>query len=122
MISLPQNKAINVPVTKNGPNGISLFRPFLLARISPIPIIAPKKKAKNRATRIFGKPRKRPIKKANFTSPQPIHFPLEIKIIARKKPAAPRAEYTVLSIWYAVYWLKKILDTKYHMPDTKIAE
>ena len=84
----PQNKARNVPVTKNGPKGTSDFKVFLPATISPIPIIAPIKKAKNKANKIFGKPRKSPIKKANLISPTPSHLPREIRTIARKKAEA----------------------------------
>jgi len=91
IIRSPQNIAKKVPVTKNGPKGTSLFRVFLPDIINPIPIIAPIEKAKNRANKIFGKPRNKPIKKANFTSPRPSHLPWEIKTIAKKNPAAPRA-------------------------------
>ena len=49
---------------------------------------APIKKAKNKATKIFGQPRIRPIKKANLTSPTPIHLPRETKIIKRKNAPA----------------------------------
>jgi len=89
---LPQKRAMNVPVTKKGPKGISLLRVFFFKTISPIPIIAPRKKAKKRAMRIFGKPRKSPIKKANLGSPQPIHLPRETKTIAKKKAEARIAE------------------------------
>ena len=84
----PKNSAKNVPKTKNGPKGISLFKFFLCKTISITPIIAPKKNAKNSAVKTFGRPSKNPIKTANFTSPKPIHFPFEIKKIARKKPDA----------------------------------
>ena len=87
----PQNKARNVPVTRNGPKGTSDFKVFLPEITNPNPIIAPIKKAKNKATKILGKPRKRPIKKANFISPIPSQRPREIKTIARKKIAAPIA-------------------------------
>ena len=55
--------AMMVPITKKGPKGISLFKPFLPNKINPIPIIAPIKKAENKAAKIFGKPIKIPIKK-----------------------------------------------------------
>ena len=87
MIISPQNNAINVPVTKNGPKGTSDFKVFLPEIISPTPIIAPKKKAENKATRILGKPKIKPIKMANLKSPRPIQRPLESKIIAKKKNA-----------------------------------
>lgn len=91
MMFRPQNRARNVPATKNGPNGTSLFKVFFPVKINPIPIIAPIKKAKNKAAKIFGKPKINPIKKANFISPTPIQRPREIKTIIRKKAAAPRA-------------------------------
>ena len=84
---------MNVPITKNGPNGISLFKLFFLPvrsgkTINIKPIIAPKKKAKNKAVKIFGNPNKIPIKRANFTSPKPIAMPLENKNIIKKNPDA----------------------------------
>lgn len=75
MISFAQNIARKVPVTKNGPKGTSDLRVFLPAIISPSPTRAPIKKAKNKATKILGEPKKRPIKKANLTSPKPSHLP-----------------------------------------------
>lgn len=86
IIFCPQNRATNVPVIKNGPNGISLFKPFFPKNINIAPITAPKKNAKNKATKTFGKPSKNPIKTANFTSPNPIQRPFEIKKIKRKNP------------------------------------
>ena len=80
-----------MPVIKNGPKGISDLRVFLPENINPSPIIAPRKKAKNRATRILGNPKIRPIKKASLMSPMPIHFPREIKTINKKNAAAPKA-------------------------------
>ena len=70
---------MNVPETKNGAKGTSDFNVFFFAKINPIPIIAPMKNEKNRAIKIFGKPKKRPIKNANLTSPNPSHFPFEIE-------------------------------------------
>lgn len=70
-----QNIAIKVPVTKKGPKGISDFKVFLPEIINPTPIIAPIKKAENKATKILGQPKIKPIKKAIFTSPTPIHLP-----------------------------------------------
>lgn len=102
IIVSPQNKAIKVPVTRKGPNGTSLLSAFFLKTINPIPIIAPMKKAKKRAIKILGKPRKSPIKKANFGSPNPIHLPREIKTIARKKEATITAENITFSISYFV--------------------
>ena len=94
----PQNNAINVPITKNGPKGTSLCIFFLPAKISPTPIIAPIKKAKNKATKIFGQPKNKPIKNASLMSPIPIQRPRDIKTIAKKKLAAAKAEYIVFSI------------------------
>ena len=54
---------------KNGPKGISDLKVFLFKTIKITPIIAPIKKAKNKAISILGKPKNIPIKKANFTSP-----------------------------------------------------
>lgn len=84
--------AKKVPTTKNGPKGTSDFKVFLPVKISPIPIIAPIKKAEKRANKIFGKPKKRPRKKASFISPIPIHLPQDIKTIIRKKAEAKKAE------------------------------
>ncbi len=67
-----------VPAIKNGPKAILLFNFFFAAKISMTPTMAPVKKAINIAIIIFGKPSKKPIKKANFTSPKPIPFPLVI--------------------------------------------
>lgn len=98
----PKNIAINVPVTKKGPKGTSDFIVFFFKIINPIPIIAPKRKAENKATKILGNPSKSPIKKANFISPTPIHLPREIRTIKKKKSPAPRALYIVFSISYLV--------------------
>ncbi len=106
--------AIIVPVTKKGPKGISLFKPFLPNKINPIPIIAPIKKAENKAAKIFGKPIKIPMKKTNFTSPNPIHLPLEIRKIKRKNRKAPSAAYKAFKISH-------LLNIKCHIPDIKIA-
>ena len=94
----PQNKARKVPITRKGPKGTSLWSFFLPAKINPTPIIAPIKKAKNKATKIFGQPRNKPIKNASFMSPTPIQRPRDIKTIAKKKLAAAKAEYIVFSI------------------------
>ena len=102
MICPPKNKAIKVPVTKKGPKGTSDFKVFLPEIISPNPIIAPIKKAKNKATKMFGQPRINPIRKASFISPTPIHLPLDIRTIKRKNAAATRALYIVFSISYLV--------------------
>jgi hypothetical protein len=92
IIPTPQKKAINVPTTRNGPKGTSDFKVFLPDTINPNPIIAPIKKEKNRAIKILGKPRNKPIKKANLTSPKPSHLPREIKNITKKKADAKTAE------------------------------
>ena len=89
---------MKVPVTRKGPNGTSDFKLFLPEITSPNPIIAPIEKAKNKATKIFGKDKNSPIKKANLTSPKPIHLPPEIKTIARKNKAAPKADKKLLIV------------------------
>lgn len=94
----PQNKETKVPVAKKGPNGTSDLSVFLAAIINPTPIIAPMKKAKNKATKIFGQPKINPIKKASFISPTPIHLPRDTNTTVKKKAAAPNAEYIVFSI------------------------
>lgn len=101
-ILFPKKRAIKVPTTKNGPKGTLLFKLFLPAKINPIPIIAPIENAKNKATKTLGKFRKRPIKKVNLTSPKPNHLPRERRKIKRKKMAAAKALYIVLSIGYEV--------------------
>jgi len=53
------------------------------------PTIAPVKNAMYRESTIFGKPNKRPIKKDNLTSPNPIPFPLVAKNKKRKNKKAP---------------------------------
>ena len=80
----PKNKERKVPVTKKGPKGTSDFQVFLPKTINPNPIIAPIKKAKKRPTKILGKPKNKPIKTASLKSPNPIHFPPENKIMAKK--------------------------------------
>lgn len=82
---------MKVPATKNGPKGTSDLSFFFLAAINPMPTADPMKKDRKRAAAMPGKPKIRPIKKANFISPSPIHFPREIRTIAAKKAAAPRA-------------------------------
>ncbi len=84
MIFSPKNIAKNVPETKNGPKGIWDFIVFRFKKINIKPTIAPLKKAKNKATKIFGQPKKRPIKIESLKSPQPIQVSFEIKMIARK--------------------------------------
>ena len=77
---------------KKGPKGICDLRPFLPKITKNKPMIAPLRKAKNKAKRTFGQPRIKPIRKANLTSPKPIHLPLEIRTSDKKKPAARRAD------------------------------
>ena len=78
-----------MPVIKNGPKGNSLLIVFFFNIISPNPIIAPIKKARNKASSALGQPSKKPIKKASLISPTPIHLPRETRTINKKKPAAP---------------------------------
>lgn len=79
IITSPKNKEKNVPEIKKGAKGTSDFKLFLFKKTKDKPIIAPRKKEKNKATKIFGQPKKRLIKKNNSTSPKPNHFPLEIR-------------------------------------------
>ncbi len=81
----PKNIAKIVAPTKNGPKGISDFKVFFLRANKITEIAAPIKKAKNKAAKIFGQPRIRPIKIANLKSPTTINLPREISTIARKK-------------------------------------
>ena len=83
---------MKVPMTKNGPKGTSDFKVFLPKIISAIPIIAPIKKAENKATMILGQPRTSPIKKASLISPTPIQRPLDINTISKKNNDARKAE------------------------------
>lgn len=56
------------------------------------PINPPVKNATYRANAIPGKPKKRPKRKDNFTSPKPIPFPLVNRKIIKKNAKAPIAE------------------------------
>ena len=56
--------------------------------INSMPIIAPKRKDKNKAIIILGQLNIKPIRKTNLTSPKPIPFPLVIKTKNKKKPEA----------------------------------
>src|SRR3989344_1368419 len=87
MALCPQKIAKKVPVIKNGPKGISDFRPFFFAAINPMPIIAPREKAENKAKRMFGQLKINPINIASLKSPIPIQRPPENKIIANKTNA-----------------------------------
>ena len=95
-----------MPVIKNGAKGTSDFKLFFLKIINPIPIIAPKEKAKNRAKIVLGKERKRPIKKTSFTSPKPNHLPLEKRKIAKNKKVIPKERGRVFSRKYLVLSIK----------------
>ncbi len=53
---------------------------------------APVKKATYNAPKTAGKPRNKPIKKANLTSPNPIPLPLVIKNRVRKNRKEPIAD------------------------------
>lgn len=88
----PHNIAINVPATRKGPKGTCDFMVFFPHNISATPIIAPIENAEKRANTIFGKPNKSPIKKANFTSPNPIHSPRDKRKSAKKNPIARNPE------------------------------
>ncbi len=82
--------------------------------------MAPIKKAKNKATKIFGQPRTRPMKTANLTSPVPIHLPRETKNIKRKNTPAITTARIGVHISYLVSRIK-IPNTKYQIPATNIA-
>ena len=71
--------AIKVPVIRNGANGISLFNPFFLKIIAPIPTMAPSINDKNMPINILGKPKRIPKRIANLQSPKPIHAPFDIR-------------------------------------------
>lgn len=53
------------------------------------PIIAPVKKAIYRPVTILGNPKTKPIKNANFTSPNPIPLPFVPRNKARKNKHVP---------------------------------
>lgn len=98
MIPSPRNIVINVPKIKNGANGIWLFNPFLSKAINPKPITAPKKKLKNNANKILGKPNMRPKRIISLQSPNPIHSPLETKKMSPKNKNAARPASRELKI------------------------
>ena len=74
-------KAKNVPKTKKGAKGISLFMrnlfPLLfLERITrAIPMMAPNQKASTKPDKAKDRPSNQPIPRANLASPKPIHLP-----------------------------------------------
>jgi len=100
MIFSPQKRAKKALKTKKGPKGISDFHCFFFKIINPIPIIAPKKKAKKRQIKILGQDKIRPSKIANLKSPQPIQVSLEKKIKAKKKKAGKKLKnkFQILNI------------------------
>jgi len=59
--------------------------------MSMIETIAPVKKAKYIEIKVNGKPKIKPITKANFASPIPIPFPLVIKINRKKNKKGIKA-------------------------------
>ena len=79
---------------RNGPKGTALLSFFFFRTIKVRPTIAPTRNEKNIDTRTLGKPIKSPIKRPSLTSPKPIHFPLEIRNIAKKKAETPKPEKT----------------------------
>ena len=81
-----------VEPAKNGPKGTWDLIVFLPAAIKLKPTIAPLIKAKNKANKILGQPRTKPIKTANLTSPKPSHLPLETRTNDKKKPLANIAD------------------------------
>lgn len=80
---------IIIPKTKKGPKGIASFNFFFFHKISMIPTIPPVKNAKYSAKTVLAGPSTKPIKKANFTSPNPIPRVLVIRNIIIKKANAP---------------------------------
>lgn len=84
-ISSPQNIAIKVPTTKNGPKGMALFKAFFFINMKIIPQIAPRVKANNKATKILGQPSIKPMRNASFASPPPMPSPFVAKIMLKKK-------------------------------------
>lgn len=86
-------------MTKNGPKGIAVPNIlFFRHKISMHPAIAPVKNATYRLITMPGKPKIRPIKKANFTSPNPIPLPFVPKNNNKKNKHAPTAENRLGSI------------------------
>lgn len=69
--------AKNVPSTKYGANGTSLFIPYFLKKTDTTPIIDPLQKARARLERATEKPSNQPIPIASLASPKPIHRPRE---------------------------------------------
>ena len=86
----PKRKAIIVPKTKNGPNGIALFiLYFFFCKINNIiPMIAPVQNAARMAVTPLAIPSSHPIPNASFASANPIHRPRET--IKRKAKKAKR--------------------------------
>lgn len=78
---------------RKGPKGIvpPKKRNFLHIT-SMIATVAPVKKAAYRLTIMRGKPKKKPIEKASFTSPKPIPFPFVKRFRRRKNKKAPSPE------------------------------
>ena len=87
MICVPKKNAINVPSNINGPKGIvDPCSFFLFDRISSNATSAPTTKAIYNATIVPCNPKKIPMKKANFTSPNPIPRPMVIRNKNKKNP------------------------------------
>jgi len=93
-MELPQNRPTRVPATKKGPKGTSDFKFFFLKDIKANPTRAPLRKAKNKATKMLGQPKRSPIKKTSFTSPIPIHLPFDKSTTAKKKAEAKKDDKT----------------------------
>lgn len=97
---------------RKGPNGISLLKLLSLKIINTTPIIAPKKKAKNKATDMFGQPKNKPIKKDSFTSPNPIQRPLDTRKIKRKNikdPTPAHRELLAKNLKLKASWYKRTI-------------
>ena len=94
----PKKIEINVAPTKNGPNGTSDFNVFVFIIIKKIETKAPRKKARNKAIKILGQPKIKPIKNTNFTSPIPIQRSLDISTKERKNKPATKAASRVFNV------------------------
>ena len=88
----PHKRAKTVPPIKNGPKGIceSIFLAPLMTK--KIPTTEPLKNASIKARPIIGQPSINPIRNASLTSPNPMPRPRVKTTIARKKPAAAKAD------------------------------
>lgn len=75
------------------------------------PTTAPVKNATYKANIVFRKPKKSPIKKTSFTSPNPTPLPLVIEYKSRNNKNAPNAENKLASIKYFVSSIMYVKET-----------